>query len=297
MSNPVRLRVSESGESSINIRHERVLFFDNPWHYHPELELTLIQQSTGLRFVGDSIEPFGPGELVLLGSNLPHYWRNDDHYYGSDAPAPAEALILRFRADCLGKGFLELPESRALQSLFEQATQGILFDSVTATHAVTLLERVLHSQGLTRLRLFLELLGHLSESLTDPANDHRILSGRSFAGSNPRDDSDRISTVLAYIQQHLHEDIALADVAYLANMNATAFCRYFKQQTNKTFVEVLNELRINNACRLLVDSSRDVAEICYESGFHNVPYFTNLFRRVVGQTPSAFRLQKRNRTR
>lgn len=287
MSNPIRLHVHEQDESSIDVRYERTAYFDNPWHYHPELELTLIRQSTGLRFVGDSIEPFAPGDLVLLGPNLPHYWRNDDSYY-SRSTQSAEAIILRFRHDCLGQSFFDLPESRPVRGLFGQATRGLLFDSVLAGAIEVLLNQVLAVRGMTRLRLFLQILSVLAESTT-----HRVLSSRSFAGSNPADDSDRVGKVLAYIQQHLDDDIGLVDVADVANMNPTAFCRYFRQQTNKTFVAVLHELRINNACRLLLDSNRDIAEICYESGFRNVPHFNTLFRRVVGQTPTEFRRTKR----
>lgn len=120
-------------------------------------------------------------------------------------------------------------------------------------------------------------------------SDYRILSQKAFGGNNPTEDSGRIGKVLAHIQQHLTDTIRLDQAATVANMNPAAFCRYFKQQTNKTFVEVLNELRINYACRLLMDSDKDVGQVCFDSGFRNVSHFNQVFKAYKGISPLSFR--------
>ncbi|GAB4000272.1 AraC family transcriptional regulator [Spirosoma daeguense] len=281
---PLLLKVTENAQFSFHIRHERAPFFDNPWHYHPEVELTLVLQSTGLRFVGDSIERFDAGDLVLLGPNLPHYWHNDARYYNSVSMESAEAIILRFRSDLWGRDFLKAPELAALNSLFNQATFGIHFSPDVAYEVQRMLTSLLVATGLERMSLWLRIFGLLAST-----PNRRRLSQKAFNGTKPAEDSERINHVLAYIQEHMKQDIRLADIAATANMNPAAFCRYFRQQTNKTFVELLTELRINYACRLLIETQRDVAEICFESGFRNVPHFNYLFKIHKGTSPTLFR--------
>lgn len=257
MLKPQLLKIQNTTASSFDIRYEKVPYFDNPWHYHPELELTMVLKSTGMRFVGDSIERFESGDLVFLGSNLPHYWRNDDAFYHADSSLSAEAIILRFRADFMGKSVFELPEMLAVKQLFARSAQGLWFGKDISESLKIWMLQVHQSQGAERVIGFLEIFKHLSQT-----DDFRMLSTKTFGGSNPNNDSDRINQVLSYVHTHLHENIKLETVATLANMNTTAFCRYVKAQTNKTFIELLNEVRIANACRLLLDSQRDIAEIC-----------------------------------
>ncbi|MBC8151763.1 MAG: AraC family transcriptional regulator [Bacteroidetes bacterium] len=281
---PLLLKVTEQTATSLDIRLEHRPYFDNPWHYHPELELTLVTQSTGIRFVGDSIEPFGPGDLVLLGANLPHYWRNDDLYYQENSHRSAEAIILRFRAAVWGNDFLAVPETQALTALFGRATQGILFGQPVADTIRPLLNQLHQTEGMTRMLCWLRVFTELTQT-----PDYRLLSQKAFGGNNPADDADRINRVLGYVQQHLSEPIRLDDVAAVANMNPAAFCRYFKQQTNKTFIETLNDLRIHYACRLLIDSADDVSRVCFGSGFRNVAHFNQVFKAKTGTSPVAFR--------
>lgn len=125
---PLLLKVAESPADSIDIRHEQRPYFDNPWHYHPELELTLVIKSRGIRFVGDAIEPFAEGDLVLVGSNLPHYWRNDERYYASDSAQSAEAIILRFRANAWGNDFLATRRCGRLPPCSNGRTGGFISD-------------------------------------------------------------------------------------------------------------------------------------------------------------------------
>lgn len=281
---PLLLKVAERPADSIDIRYERQPHFDNPWHYHPELELTLITKSRGIRFVGDAIEPFEEGDLVLLGASLPHYWRNDARYYAPDSTESAEAIILRFRATAWGNEFLTAPEMQPLNELFHRANRGLHFGLAVAEEIRPLLRRLLAAEGLERMVRWLQVFAVLV--LT---NDYRILSQKAFGGTNPTEDSSRIGKVLAYIQQHLQEAIRLDQVATVAHMNPAAFCRYFKQQTNKTFVEVLNEFRINYACRLLLDSDKDVGQVCFDCGFRNVSHFNQVFKAHKGISPLSFR--------
>ena len=285
MTKPQLLKIQENTSASLDIRHEKVTYFNNPWHYHPEIELTLVMKSTGMRFVGDSVERFEAGDLVLLGANLPHYWRNDEAFYQVNKYSQmAEAIILRFRVDVLGKQLMNLPEMQPIKQLLQRASQGLWFGEKTSTQIKPLMLKLYESKGIEQLIFFLEMFKNLSQT-----NDFRVLSTKVFGGSKQQNDSDRINEVLNYIHAHLHNTIKLETVASLANMNTAAFCRYVKAQTNKTFVELLNDIRIANACRILIDSKKDIAEICYECGFVNVSHFNYTFKKITGQNPTEYR--------
>jgi AraC-like DNA-binding protein/quercetin dioxygenase-like cupin family protein len=283
---PRLLAVKNKQLETFNIRYEKAQVFQHPWHYHPELELNLIVESTGIRFVGDSIEPFEAGDLVLLGSNLPHYWMSDKSMHAPYSTVKAQAIILRFRIDLWGKLFTEIPEMKAIKALFERATRGLIFGEKIRMQIKPLLEQLLEAQYSARIRLWLHIFEILSET-----EDYRFLSQMGFINKQPLRDSDRINTVLTYVQEHLADPIALEDVAKIANMSIAAFCRYFKQQTNKTFIEALNELRISYACRLLAGTQKDISLICFESGFRNVPHFNAVFKENIHKTPSQYRLE------
>jgi AraC-like DNA-binding protein len=275
---PLLLKVKEDSTNSFDIRHEKVPYFDNPWHYHPEFELALVLKSSGVRFIGDSIEPFEAGDLVLLGANLPHYWRNEGASEG------AEAIILRFRSGMWGQPFFEIPEMRLINDLLQRAARGVHFPPRVADRVAPGLYQIVGSEGAKRLLGWIEVFTVLAE---EP--EFRLLSKKTFGGNRPMEDSGRIQTVLAYIQEHLTTELRLDEAADLANMNKAAFCRYFRQQTNKTFTEVVNELRIQLACRMLLDSSRDISQIGFQCGFQDVSYFNQIFKARKGVSPSGFR--------
>lgn len=278
------LRVQNSHAASFDVRYEEASVFHNPWHYHPELELTLILESKGVRFVGDSIEVFEAGDLVLLGANLPHYWRNDPAYYHAESTLKARAIILRFKLDLWGMAFLNAPEMKEIRDLFQQAARGIHFAPKQVAVIQPLLFQLLNAKDGERIRLWVHIFEHLAA-----APSYRLLSQISFVNSHPSRDSQRIQKVLTYVQEHLSDPITLEEVAASINMNVSAFCRYFKQQTNKTFIQLVNELRVNNACRLLLSSDLDVGQIAFECGFNTVSHFNAIFKKQTGLNPGEHR--------
>jgi AraC-like DNA-binding protein len=279
------LNIQNDQKTSFDLRYEEAAFFDNPWHYHPELELTLVLESEGIRFVGDSVEPFAAYDLVLLGSNLPHFWRNNAAYYQGDSNKKARAIILRFKKDLWGTSFWHAPEMQSIADLWKRAERGLHFPALVGQHLEPLLLELLEAEGSKRMWLWVQIFELLSQS-----EGHRQLSQVAFANQNPDRDSERIQTVLNFLQNHLSDPLTLEQVAATVNMNASAFSRYFKQQTNKNFIETLNELRINYACRLLLDSSLDIGQLAFEAGFRNVPHFNLVFKKVMQKTPGEYRM-------
>jgi YesN/AraC family two-component response regulator len=199
----------------------------------------------------------------------------------------AEAMILRFSLDFLGKPLLLIPEMHGVKQLIEEASHGISFGRITSDRVTPILQKLHSAKGIDQVIDFLELFKILAQ-----AKDGRTLSTKIFGESKPINDSDRMNQVLSYIHRHLQENITLETVANLANMNATAFCRYIKTKTNKTFIELLNDIRIAYACRLLLDGPRNISEICYNCGFNNLTHFNYIFKKITGTNPSNYRKSK-----
>jgi len=254
--------------------------FEFRWHYHPEIELTLIQESHGTRFVGDDLSRYGPGDLVLLGPNLPHTWQSDEQ----SRLKKHRALYTQFHSDFLGDTFFATPELSGVRRLLENAGRGLRFSGRTVPAANALLEKMLASSGVKRVTLLLELLDLLSN-----ARSATPLSSRAFAPALNHADQNRIDTVCRFINERYTEGVAQPEVARIAHLSVPAFSRFFKRSLGRTFTAYVNELRIGRACQMLIESDKSVAEICYASGFENLSNFNRRFLTLKKTGPREFR--------
>lgn len=268
---------------SFDLHHHFFPHFLKVWHYHPELELVYIKKSTGTRFLGDSIQKFQEGDLVLIGENLPHMWQNDEIYFTEKSSLSAEALVIHFNKDFAGKDFLNLPELSPIKELLEVAKRGILFKGNIKPTIARLLENMLQANDFERLIHLIQLLKFLSMGA-----DLVLLSSPGFVDSFKREEKRRLDKIYEYIINHFREEITLEKAADLANMNTSSFCRYFKKTTSKTFSQYLNEVRVGFACRLLMEKNFNISETCYECGFKNISNFNRQFRNIAGMSPSEY---------
>lgn len=254
--------------------------FDAPYHFHPEIELTLIRNSHGRRFVGTNIAEFGPGDLVLLGSNLPHCWRNSE-----TNEQPGESIVIQFRDDFLGETFWKAPELTALVRLLERARNGLQFVGESAREVARQMNQLIQAEPVARLTGLLSILNVLAVS-----QEVKVLDPGYSAASMSVGDCERINKIYVYVAGHFQSPIRLEDGARTVHMTPQAFCRYFKKITRKTFIELVNEYRIRYASQLLTgDRDKSVAEVCFESGFGNISHFNRQFRLLTGQSPLQYR--------
>jgi AraC-like DNA-binding protein len=268
-------RISTSPAASFAVKRRRDRRFEFAWHFHPQVELTWIVRSRGRRFVGDSIEDYRDGDLVLLGPNLPHTWHSE--------PGRHEAVVVQFSPDFLGDAFLAAPELLAVRRLLDRSGRGLAFGGRALKAVSRLLDQVEDVDGLPRLRALLEILERLST-----ARDARPLSSRAFR--EPRkSDMERIDRVCRWIAERFAEDVSLPEAAGVAHLSVPAFCRFFKSRTGKTLVGYLTELRIGRACRLLMETDRSVSDVGFASGFNNLSNFNRRFRALKGLSPREFR--------
>ncbi|QJW89530.1 AraC family transcriptional regulator [Spirosoma taeanense] len=265
--------------------------FDPNWHFHPHYQLFLVEEGTGTRFIGDSIKPFGPGDLVFLGPNLPHLWRSDQVYFNrqlepgqTKKPLVAKGIVVYFSADFLGNDFFEKQEMGQLRQLLNHSRRGLEWTGPTRVRAqASLLEMTRLPVGFGRVLRLLTLLDELSL-----ATDYRFLTSPGYINTVKVSETDRMQLVHEYVLSHFPDDLSLETVADLAGMTPPAFCRYFKARANKTFSEFVSEVRVGHACKLLLHGQLNITQVSYESGFRTLSNFNRQFKEITGQTPSGY---------
>jgi AraC-like DNA-binding protein len=274
---PVLIKVNIPQKASFSInRYKYIDNFPGIWHFHDELELTLIIKSTGSRMVGDSIDSFKEGDLVLLGKNLPHTWRNDS------SPL-SEALVIHFFEDFLGEKFFNIPEMYKIKRLLNRSGRGLSISGNTSKKVVGLMKKMENNTGSQNIIHLLTILQELAES-----EEVEEISSEGFANSMSLTDSDRLKRVYEYIMNHFDEDLNLNKAAAVANMSPSAFSRYFKSRTRKSFTQFVIEMKISYCCKLLINEKLSIADVCYRSGFQNLSNFNQHFKDITGLTPKRY---------
>jgi AraC-like DNA-binding protein len=253
------------------------------WHYHPELELTLIVKGRGLRFVGDSIQDYSEGDLCLLGSNTPHTWQS--------APGPGQSVhsvVILFTREFLGSEFFEKPEARGINELFERARRGLSLNGRTR-QAVAAQMMKMRTTPRGSFQHVLDLLAMLAAIAGAAKRECVPLAHCELDPILNKDAHRRLRSVLNFINNNPGEIPAQGDVARQVRLSPAAFSRFFKRCVGKTYVSYLNELRIGRACRALIETDQNITQIAYGAGFNNLSNFNRRFRAMKGITPRAYR--------
>ena len=281
---PLLFKVPKFSQEAFRVQVDDVPYFYDPLHYHPELQLTVILKSTGTRFIGTNIGRFEPGDMFLIGSDLPHVFRNDKVHYEDNSVLKAQAISILFTQDALGAEFFNLPETQNIKALISKSSRGLSISGKLGLYIKAQMLEITKLSGIEKLTKFLHILDRLSLS-----EDLQVLSTLEKVSSSRKSDNEKIDNILNYVLQHFARKITLKEVANVADMSEQAFCRFFKKRTRKTFSLFLNEIRIGHACKLLVESRLNVGEICYASGFNNLSNFNRKFKEITRYTPREYK--------
>jgi len=255
------------------------------WHYHPEFELTLILSSQGQRLVGSGIADYGPGDLVLLGPNLPHSWRSGP--VKSSQSERHRAIVVQFREDCFGTEFFQLQELHAVGSLLQRASNGLSFGHTTRGRRVAAsLANFLSYSPAKRLLSLLGCLVELSEE-----GGFQVLSPTVVQPICRPEHQLRVDAICGYINKHFAEEIDFDDLCDTFHMAQATLCRFFKRATGRTITTYLNELRVAAAAQLLLDTDDSIVNICFKAGFGNYSNFNRQFKHIKGVGPRELRRQ------
>ena len=280
---PQLLKVQNGHGHSFSVRQDLVPYVNNRWHYHSEVELIHFKKGEGTQFIGDNIKRFKSGDVVIVGSNLPHYWRFDDKYFTEDTQENADVRVVHFAENFWGENFLYLPENNNLKTVLEKAKRGLQIIGKPRQVVAELLGQLVSSNGSKRIILLIEALSSIS--------DCKQLSSLSSIGFKPdfvEAENDRINAIYEYSVKNFKGKIKLEKIAEVANISPNSFCRYFKSHTGKTYSLFLIELRVGHACKLLIENKQCIKRLCYESGFNNFTSFYKYFKIITGKSPLSY---------
>ncbi len=289
---PHLLKIHLDIQHSFNVRHEIVPHFYNKWHHHPEIELVYIIKGAGRQFIGDHIHHFKSGDMILVGSDLPHYWRCDDCYFTKNPELFCEVIVIHFLPNCLGDHFFKLPENKEIESVLQKAQQAIRIKGITKKKVSELLCKLVVEKGAERIVLLMQILQQIAQS-----KETKTICSEGFEFHYNPKEADRLNAIYQFVLNHFSSEIALEQIARVVHLSPKSFCRYFKSRIKKTFSRFLIEVRIGHACKLLAETDKSIAAICYESGYNNFSNFNRHFKNITNKTPLQHRLYYNNITK
>ena len=273
-------------DSHIHYYIEDLPHFIVPWHYHPAIEIMYITRGIGTRFVGDCIEQYEEGDVCMIGPNLPHEWRNDDAYFDKESGLRATCICLFFKREIFDPNFIRLPEMNNIRDLIERSRRGLKFTGNSKLEITRFIRSSVNDVGVRKVTNLLTLLELMATS-----TEYELLASVGFTNSVNSEDFERFNKVYKFLAKNFATSIRLEEVSTLVGLTPTAFCRYFKERTKKTFVEHLNEMRIGYSKKLLLENKMKISTISGEVGFPNLSNFISQFKKVTGMSPSQFQKQ------
>ncbi|MBC2601023.1 helix-turn-helix domain-containing protein [Puniceicoccus vermicola] len=278
---PPQLEALSGGQIGVKVSTFSKPSVDSHWHFHPEVEVVWIEKGRGLLHSGRAMRPYGPGDLVLTGSNLPHAFTSDP-----SNKSGAKWTVLHFRPLAWGENFWALPENRPTRLLLDQAERGAIFPKYSANNCYEILRRM---ENRTKMDAPIALLLDLLHSLAITTS-HEWLNTPNFSVKKAAHIDSRLESVLRKIETRFTEsNLTQAEIAKGIGMSPQAFSRFFKNKSGRHFHRHLNELRVARACSILIGSRKSVTEIAYAVGFSNLSNFNRRFREITGMPPTAFR--------
>jgi len=276
-------KLSKESEYSISFLEVEVPCLDVPWHYHPETEIIFIEKSTGSRFVGDHSEPFGEGDVGMIGANLPHVWKSDSIYQKNIPELKARVLVVHFRDDIYKGPLAALPEMQEINQLLHLSQYGIKFIGAARENIGNQMREIIRTTGIEKMLKLTRMLNFMAQT-----EEKQLLASTGYSKIRKSADFDRFDKAYRYMIENFQQNITLDDVSGIVGMTSTSFCRYFKKHTKRSFHTVLNEIRVGHACKLLLEDRMNISGICYESGFNNVSNFNEQFKKIKGVSPSQY---------
>ncbi len=269
--------------ASLHIKIDSGQKLRNTLHYHPEIELILLKRSSGTRIIGNSVQAFTNNDVFLIGKNTPHCFIHEEQYLLDETNTP-EAVVVQFYETFLGKEFLALPELKEIQQLFNIAKQGVTITDRGKIHIIPLMEQMLNASPFDRILLLLQILRIMLNK-----NSYKVLVAEEYAYQLKSADDYRINKILNFTSENFDKNIRIEQIAELVNLTKESFCRYFKSQTGKSYLEFLIQFRIRRACNTLLRNQMTIKEIAYSCGFDSLSNFHYQFKKVIKQSPLEYR--------
>ena len=265
-------------------------YFTDLWHFHPEIEILYVREGSGSKYVGDSINSFYPSDIVIIGSNTPHVHVCNSDYLCIENKLRSSAICIQFMENIFGKSLPDIPEFYKINEFLNESKRGIQFVNKTRDVLIKHIEGLLYLKGMQRLIGLLTILDIMSTT-----NDIKYLSSPDYKPMIINsEDKYRMETIFRYVIQKYPNKIFLEEIASLVNLTPHSFCRYFKSRTTKVFSSFVNEVRIGNSCKMLIENKYTISQVCFKSGFNYLSNFNRQFKKIKGITPSEYQYKYKN---
>ena len=281
---PTLRKAIPEAESSFVVRKDIGPKMKNNWHYHAECELLYIKRSRGVWLIGDYKGKFQSGDIILLGSGTPHSYRHEDKYIREDESQQGEALVTLFSPEIFGVSFLNLPESKEIKSLLELSKRGLKIKGNSKENIEMMMEEIQQAGKGRKLINLLNILQLITEK-----KEYEILATEGYSCTTEKINNDRLSMIIQFTYYNYHKQITIEEISSMVNMSIHSFCRFFKEKTTKTYMQFLMEVRIGQACRLLIDDDMHSAEVGYTCGYNSVSHFNHQFKIIKNTSPLEFK--------
>jgi AraC-like DNA-binding protein len=287
---PIFEKINKLEDQSFYLEEVNRSYFIDLWHFHPEIEILYVQEGYGTRYVGDSICSFYPGDLVIIGSNTPHVWTSGSDFLNPENNLTSRAICIQFVEDFLGKSSAGIPELHRMYEFLNKAKRGVQFIKKTHNLLVRHIKQLPSRKGMDRLIGLMTILDIMATS-----SDVKYLSSHDYTpGLINSEDKYRMEIIYQYVIQKFPDKIHLEEIASLVNLTPQSFCRFFKSRTTKVFSSFVNEVRVGNACKMLIENKHNISHVCYLSGFNYLSNFNRQFKKIKGVTPSEFQREYKN---
>ena len=271
-------------DRTVIVQDEVLPDFYSHLHRHDEIQLTWIHQGEGTLIAGNNMHIFNPGEIYLLGANLPHVFKSDPHYFSTDSSKTVHTTTVYFNPSGKLLHLFSLPEMKQIFSFLSKFNNGFKIPAANVSRIANGIHRMLETDGIEQLMTFLHILREMScmQQLEPLA-----------VNTTPRSLNDsegmRIANIYNFIIQNYAQPLTLEDVAEQAFMTPHAFCRYFKKHTRHTLVTFLNKVRVNEACKILISGEfSGISDVAYSCGFNSITNFNRVFKSITGLSPRSY---------
>lgn len=280
----IAFNVPQTEHEVVRVQTDEVSHFYDQLHQHPEIQIMLIKAGEGTLIAGDYVGRFQTGDVFAIGSGQPHVFRCDQSFYKNNSINRAKSISLYFNEKYFGKELWDSNELSGVREFAAASRQGFQLSGSAVKEAADHIEQLSHCSGLEKMIGFFSLLKLLAE--TKNKKSLALQSGRLLVR-----EEGRMNSIVEFTFRESHRKIYLSEVARLANLSVEAFCRYFKLHTRKTYISFLNEVRVSQACQLLIQKDSSIQQVCDQSGFLNVSNFNRIFKKITAKTPLSFRKQ------
>jgi AraC-like DNA-binding protein len=276
-------KVPKTQNESLRVQVDHQPYFYDHFHYHPEVQISYIIEGSGTRIIGNSVGRFNKNELYVIGSNIPHIFKSDKNYYEKENQL-SHAVSFYFTENAFGEGFFNLPETREISDILMDSQKVAFYNANETTKIKDDFVEISSKEGFEKLHIFFKILHKISK-----LKKQDILSQVNYEQRNTEKYGKRINDIFDFVINNYEKSISLDQAARISNLSTTAFCRFFKERTRKSFTEFVNEVRVGAACKLLMNNDLNISQVCYEVGFNNISNFNRKFKEIVNLTPKEYR--------